>query len=115
MNGKVYGWVQPDANNVKQGDWTPGNLIDRTKEAADRNSRRRICFLSQNKTEGRVAMSNYDVNLFSSKDKNDDKGFATKFNLRMWIQRFIFSKKTFCCRQDLDMNLWRNVLSPLND
>jgi len=77
-NGKVFGWVQPDVNNNKQGDYAPVILLISPKKQQIITIGGEYVFNSKTRLQAEVAMSNYDINLFSSKDKNNDKAFATK-------------------------------------
>ena len=76
-NGTIYQWVPP-VNNVRQGQWAPVILLVTPKK-------QQIVTLAANylidkkttiKTE--VALSNYNVNLFSTLGKGDDVGLAAK-------------------------------------
>lgn len=80
-NGKVYRWVAP-VNGIKQGNYEPAVFLVTPKKqqvlavgvdyAINKNM-----VLS---TEG--AMSTYDINTFSSRDKNNDRGYAGKVSLK---------------------------------
>jgi hypothetical protein len=76
-NGKLFKWVSPDALGNKTGNYVPATLLIAPRkqqvisvggEYRDRK------FMA--KTE--LAMSNFDVNTFSSKDKGNDQGFAAR-------------------------------------
>jgi hypothetical protein len=88
VNGKAYYWVSPDANNKKMGEWEPVILLvaPRKQQLVSLAAEYQISASSKIKTE--FAVSNYDVNLFSSKDKANDKGLAAKVqfesNARKW-------------------------------
>ncbi len=82
VNGKVFGWVQPDANNVKRGDWAPVILLISPKKQQMITIGGEYIFSARTKVKAEVAMSKYDVNLFSRKDKANDKGFATKLQFQ---------------------------------
>ncbi len=77
-NGKVFGWVQPDINNNKQGDYAPVILLISPKKQQLLTIGGEYVFNAKTRARAEVAMSNYDVNLFSSKDKANDKAFAAK-------------------------------------
>ena len=77
-NGKVFGWVQPDVNNNKQGDYAPVILLVSPKKQQLVSIGGEYFFNAKTRLKAEVAMSNYDVNLFSGKDKGNDKAFAGK-------------------------------------
>jgi hypothetical protein len=80
-NGKVFKWVAPNAANVKQGDWEPVILLvtPKKKQLITMGAEYSINANTRIKTE--FAVSNYDINLFSSKDKSNDNGVAAKIQL----------------------------------
>ena len=77
-NGKVFGWVQPDVNNNKQGDYAPVLLLVSPKKQQLITIGGEYVFNSRTRFKAEVAMSDYDINRFSSKDKDNDKAFAAK-------------------------------------
>lgn len=77
-NGKVFGWVQPDVNNNKQGDYAPVLLLISPKKQQLITVGGEYVFNPKTRFKAEVAMSDYDINRFSSKDKNNDKAFAAK-------------------------------------
>jgi len=81
-NGKVFGWVQPDPNNVKQGDWAPVILLVSPKKQQLVTVGGEYFFSPKTKMRAEVAMSKYDLNLLSSKDKGNDQGFAAKLQFQ---------------------------------
>lgn len=93
-NGKVFGWVQPDANNVKQGDYAPVQLLISPKKQQLVTVGGEYVFNSRTRLKAEVAMSNYDVNLFSGKDKGNDRAYATKVQFSKDSLRIhLFQKK----------------------
>lgn len=83
VNGKVFQWVAPNAQGVKQGAYAPVMLLVTPKKL-------QVATLSavykpdeQTTLTTEVAVSKYDVNLYSSKDKSNDNGWAA----RILVQR----------------------------
>ena len=94
-NGKVFTWVQPDANNIKQGDYAPVLLLISPKKQRIVTVGGEYVFNPTTRFKAEVAMSDYDINLFSSKDKNNDKAFATKVQFIKDAGRLNLFQKTF--------------------
>lgn len=80
-NGRVFTWVPP-LNGIPQGSYEPVSLLitPRQQQMVTFGADYKISENSKVIFEG--AMSNYNVNLFSKKDKADNTGFAatTGFN-----------------------------------
>lgn len=80
-NGRVFQYIAP-VNGVKQGNFEPAIFLVTPKKQqiftanAIYNINRKTILITD------VALSNYDVNTFSSKNKNDNIGFAAKFLLQ---------------------------------
>ncbi|MEI7735704.1 MAG: hypothetical protein WCI49_09560 [Ferruginibacter sp.] len=77
-NGKVFKWVASDASNTKQGDWAPVLLLIAPKKQQIVTVGGEYKFSPKSKLKAEVAISNYDINLFSAKQKDNDKGAAVK-------------------------------------
>lgn len=74
-NGRVYQWVAP-VNGVPQGYYEPVTLLATPKQQqmVTFGSDYLLSYNSKITVEG--ALSNYDVNLFSKKEKRNDVGYA---------------------------------------
>lgn len=77
-NGKVYRWVAP-VNGVKQGTYEPAVFLVTPKKQQVVSVGVDYAVTENTSVTSEVAMSNYDVNTFSSKDETDNKGFAGKY------------------------------------
>ncbi|MBX3240693.1 MAG: hypothetical protein KIT80_00345 [Chitinophagaceae bacterium] len=75
-NGKVFKWISPDADNNPQGSFEPVILLiaPRKQQLVTVGADYSISENTVVSTE--LALSNYNINSFSSKDKADDMGFA---------------------------------------
>ncbi len=79
-NGKVYRWVAP-LNGVPQGTFEPASLLvtPKTQQLVTVAAVYDISSKTSMATE--MALSNYDINTLSSKNKGNNKGFAGKMSL----------------------------------
>lgn len=80
-NGKVYKWVQP-VNGVKQGQYEAAVFLVTPKKQQIVTLGVEYNVAKQTTLNTEVAMSTWDVNTFSSKDKGNDKGYAAKAQLK---------------------------------
>jgi hypothetical protein len=80
-NGKVYQWIAP-VNGLKQGNYEPAIFLVTPKKQQVITVGADYILTKNTSLSGEGAMSNYDVNSFSRRDKGNDKGFAGKFNLK---------------------------------
>lgn len=83
VNGKVFQWVAPNTNGVKQGDWAPVVLLVSPKQRQLLAIGAEYQLNKKQRFKVEVAASKYDVNLFSAKDKSNDDAVATKLQ---WFQ-----------------------------
>ena len=78
-NGKVFQWIAP-TNGIPQGNYEPVRLLVSPKKQQMINIGGDLQLNHSTSTFFEFALSNYDVNTFSSKDASDDAGYAFKFN-----------------------------------
>lgn len=80
-NGKVYKWVAP-VNGLKQGYYEPAVFLVTPKKQQVISVGIEYAVTKNTVITTEAAMSTYDVNRFSTKQKQNDKGFAGKISLR---------------------------------
>lgn len=80
-NGKVYRWVEP-VNGVSQGQYEPAVFLVTPKKQQVATIGVEYALSKTTTVNTELAMSTYDVNTFSTRDKGDDKGYAGKIQLR---------------------------------
>ncbi|TDH27078.1 hypothetical protein EXU57_08710 [Segetibacter sp. 3557_3] len=79
-NGKVYRWVQP-VNGVPAGNFEPATYLVTPKKQQLYTFSSVYDINSKTQLQAEMALSNYDVNLFSEKHKTDNKGLGGKLLL----------------------------------
>ena len=77
-NGRVFIWVPP-ANGSAQGDWEPVILLITPKKQQLITAGAQYFFNPKSFIKAEMALSNYNVNTFSSKNNTDNNGVAAKF------------------------------------
>jgi hypothetical protein len=112
-NGKVFGWVQPDINNNKLGDYAPVILLISPKKHQIITIGGEYVFNSKTKLKADVAMSNYDVNLFSRKNKANDQGYAVKLQFVKDNASVNLFKKTFFMQAKLGYEYVQDRFRPV--
>ena len=113
VNGKVYGWVAPDAGNIKQGDWAPVILLVAPKKQQVISVAGEYLFSARSKLRIETAMSNYDVNLFSEKDKGNDKGYAAKIQFESKDRKMALFNKALLLQTNLGYEYVQSRFKPL--
>jgi hypothetical protein len=79
-NGRVFKWVQP-VNGVPQGNFEPATFIVSPKKQQLVTANVVYDINKSTQVLADVAVSTFDVNTLSSKNKGDDNGFAGRFIL----------------------------------
>lgn len=79
-NGRVFAWVPPE-NDVSQGDYEP--VLTLTAPTSQQMATFGLEYDVRENTniQTEIALSHYDKNTFSKKDRNDDIGFAYFLNV----------------------------------
>ncbi len=112
-NGRVFKWVQPDAANNKQGDWQPVILLVSPKKLQVATVAAMYAFNAGTKLKAEFAMSKYDINLFSSKDKGNDNGAATKIQFSKEGMPVKVLQKTLLLQADAGVEYVQKTFKPL--
>ncbi|MBS1729901.1 MAG: hypothetical protein JSS67_03890 [Bacteroidetes bacterium] len=93
-NGKVYQWIQP-LDGTPQGSFEPAVFLVTPK--LQQLVSVGASYLLDKKTTmyAEFAASNTDINTFSVKDKNSDKGLAGKFSIQRNDSLYLKNKKAY--------------------
>jgi hypothetical protein len=110
-NGKVYQWVQP-VNGVRQGNFEPATFLVTPKKRMVISGGFTYLVDSKTTLSTEAAVSNYDVNTLSSKDKTDNKGFAGKFSLQR-DNKWLAGKKQMQLTTKLGYEFVQQQFSPV--
>ena len=92
-NGKVYKFIEP-VNGIKQGRYEPVMVLVAPKKQQLISVGAEYQFDKNNVLKTEFALSNYDVNTFSSKNGGDDIGLAARFQYTNTVP-LSTSKKSF--------------------
>ena len=111
-NGKAFQWKVP-VNNIKQGDWEPVSLLITPKKIQVFTAGMDYLINKDTKLKTEVAMSNYDVNLFSSKDKKDNNGFALRLLLENDNRKIKLIKKDLTLKTNVGFEYVDNRFKPV--
>lgn len=112
-NGKVFKWISPDANNVKQGDWDPVILLVTPKKQQLVTIAAEYAINKTTRLKTEFAVSKYDINLFSAKDKNLDNGAAIKAQYLKDDKNIILFKKKLLLSAQLGFEYVQDRFKPL--
>lgn len=112
-NGKVYGWVAPDAGNNKKGEWAPVILLIAPKKQQIITVGGEYLITDKSKIKAEVAISNFDINLFSGKDKANDKGVAAKVQFENTDKKIKLLSKPMLLQTKLGYEFVQSRFRPL--
>ncbi len=112
-NGKVFQWISPGINNVKLGEWGPVILLVSPKKQQMLTLGAEYLISPKTKLKIEGAVSKYDVNLFSRKDKNNDLGYAAKLQFQTDDAKFRLFRKPLLLQARLGYEYVQNRFKPL--
>ncbi len=112
-NGKVFEWISPLSGNVKQGDYEPLIYLVTPKQQQLFSFKINYAFSKNALIKAEVAMSNYDVNLFSTLDKENNQGFAGKFSFSDKTNYFQFLKAKHMLETTAGLEVVKQQFKPI--
>ncbi len=111
-NGKAFQWIEP-LNNIKQGDWEPVTLLVTPKKLQVFTAGADYLISKNTKLKAEIATSNYDVNLFSSKDKKDNSGVALRLQVENDNKKIQLLRKDFTLKTNASYEYVQNRFKPI--
>lgn len=112
-NGKVFQWVAPSVDNVKQGDWAPVILLVTPKKRQLVTVGAEYFINAHTSIKATFAASKNDINLFSAKDKGNDDAVATKLELLQKDKKIRWFKKNWLLQSNLGLEQVQARFTPL--
>ena len=112
VNGRVFLWVQP-INGIRQGEWDPVIQLITPKKHQLITATAQYAFNEKSFLKAEFASSDYDVNTFSSKDKQENKGVAAKVDYVMTQNIFKNLKPGLVLQSTLGYEFVQDKFKPL--
>lgn len=112
-NGKVFQWVQPAADNTKQGEWEPVILLVSPKKLQVATVAAEYLLDDKTRIKTEFAVSKYDINLFSSKDKSNDNAIAAKLQFTKDDKAVQIFKRRLLLQTNIGYEYVQNGFKPL--
>jgi len=113
-NGRVFQYVAP-VNGIKQGEWAPVILLITPKKHNLITAAAQYLINKNSSLKVETALSNYDVNTFSLKGKEDDNGLATKVDYIMEQKVLGNLKPGLLLKTNLDYEYVQDKFKPLEN
>lgn len=112
-NGRVFQWVQPDVGGIPQGDWEPVILLITPKKQQLISAAAEYAISERSFIKAEMALSNYDMNTFSGKDKGNDKGVATKVQYLNEVKLMRAANRNLNLQMSADYEFVQRKFKPL--
>ena len=112
-NGKVFIWTAPDINGNKQGEYEPVVFLVTPKKLQLFTTGLHYQFNKRFQLYSELAMSNYDVNLYSTLNKENNTGLAGKFNLSFESKTFKLNKNAHTLKTNIGAEWVQSAFKPL--
>jgi len=98
-NGRVFAWVAP-VNGVPQGSFEPIRLLVSPKKQQMMNLGGNYHINNTTRSFFEIAVSNYDLNTFSTKSNADNTGYALKLD----VEKYLLNRDTIKNRLTAEIN-----------
>lgn len=111
-NGKVYKWIAPNAQTgAKSGNYEPVVLLVAPKKQSLVSVATTWNINDQTQLLADMAVSRFDLNRFSSKDKSNDDGYAARLILKN--KKIVQKKKGLSLQSDLNLEYASATFKPI--